>query len=95
MEKQKYPKAVVSAPLKIGDTELVCAVLNDENNTRIISASAIFEAFDRPRKGQNRRLEIDNFQVPPFLAAKNLQPFINSELIITPPTKHINHPAAA
>jgi len=81
MEKQKYPKAVVSAPLKIGDTELVCAVLDDENNTRIISTSAIFEAFDRPRKGQNKRLEIDDFQVPPFLAAKNLQPFINAELI--------------
>ena len=81
MKEKIYPKAVVSAPLKIGNTELVCAVLDDTNNTRVISASAIFEAFDRPRKGQNSRLEIDNFQVPPFLAAKNLQPFINSELI--------------
>jgi len=81
MEQKIYPKAIVSAPLKIGDTELVCAVLNDESNTRVISTSAIFEAFDRPRKGQNNRLEIGNFQVPPFLAAKNLQPFINTELI--------------
>lgn len=81
MEKEKYPKAVVSAPLKIGDTELTCAVLNDEKNTRILSASAIFEAFDRPRKGQNNRLEIDNFLVPPFLASKNLQPFISDALI--------------
>lgn len=81
MEKEKYPKAVVSAPLKIGDTQLTCAVLNDEDNTRIISTSAVFEAFDRPRKGQNQRLEIDNFKVPPFLAAKNLQPFINEDLL--------------
>lgn len=81
MKDNTSPKAVVSAPLKIGDTELTCAVLNDQNNTRVISTSAIFEAFDRPRKGQNKRLEIDNFQIPPFLAAKNLQPFINSELI--------------
>lgn len=81
MKEQTYPNAVVSAPLKIGDTELICAVLDDEYNTRVVSSSAIFEAFDRPRKGQNKRLEIDNFQVPPFLAAKNLQPFINNELI--------------
>ena len=77
----KYFKAIVSAPLKIGDTELLCAVLNDEKNTRIISASAVFEAFERPRKGQNKRLEIDNFLVPPFLAAKNLEPYINQDLL--------------
>ncbi len=78
---EEYPKAIVSAPLKIGDTELICSVLDDENNTRLINTSAVFEAFDRPRKGQNKRLEIDNFQIPPFLAAKNLQPFISQELI--------------
>lgn len=77
----KYSKAIVSAPLKIGDTELLCAVLDDEKNTRIISASAVFEAFERPRKGQNKRLEIDNFLVPPFLAAKNLEPYMNQELL--------------
>lgn len=77
----KYPKAIVSAPLKIGDTELLCAVLDDEKNTRIITASAVFEAFERPRKGQNKRLEIDNFLAPPFLAAKNLEPYMNQELL--------------
>lgn len=78
---EEFPKAIVSAPLKIGETELVCAVLNDKENTRIISASAIFEAFDRPRKGLNKRLEIDSLQIPPFLAAKNLQPFITQDLL--------------
>ena len=77
----KYSKAIVSAPLKIGDTELLCAVLDDEKNTRIISASAVFEAFERPRKGQNKRLEIDSFLVPPFLAAKNLEPYMNQDLL--------------
>ncbi|ASC92440.1 P63C domain-containing protein [Sulfurospirillum diekertiae] len=80
MENQ-YPKAIVSAPLKIGDTELLCAVLDDEKNTRIISASAVFGAFERPRKGQNKRLEIDSFLVPPFLAAKNLEPYMNQDLL--------------
>jgi len=74
------PKAVVTAPLNIGNTELTCAVLDDINNTRVISASAIFEAFDRPRKGQNKRLKINNFLIPPFLAAKNLQPYITEDL---------------
>ncbi|ARU47593.1 hypothetical protein Sdiek1_0411 [Sulfurospirillum diekertiae] len=77
MENQ-YPKAIVSAPLKIGDTELLCAVLDDEKNTRIISASAVFGAFERPRKGQNKRLEIDSFLVPPFLAAKKFRTLYES-----------------
>jgi hypothetical protein len=81
MMSKKYPKAIVSAPLVLGDTELTCAVLDDGNNTRILSASAVFEAFDRPRKGQNNRLEIDNIPIPPFLAAKNLQSFIGKDLL--------------
>jgi len=81
MLEKNFPKAIVSAPLKIGDTELVCVVLNDQNNTRLINANAIFEAFDRPRKGQNNRLEIDNIPIPPFLAAKNLEPFIGKDLL--------------
>ncbi len=81
MKNNTYPKAIVSAPLKIGDTELICAVLDDDKHTRVLTASAIFEAFDRPRKGQNKRLQIDDIQIPPFLASKNLQPFISEDLI--------------
>lgn len=82
MVESKLPKAIVSAPLKIGETELSCVVLDDQNNTRLINTNAIFEAFDRPRKGQNNRLEIDNILIPPFLAAKNLEPFISKDLLI-------------
>ena len=80
-EKKTLPKALVSGILPINKKELNCAVLNDEEHTRVISASAIFEALDRPRKGQNKRLEINNFQLPPFVASKNLEPFITEDLM--------------
>lgn len=72
-------RALFSGPLPIADVDLYCAVLDDE--TRVLSATSIFKAFKRPRKGANTRLEIGGDQLPPFLAAKNLEPFINQELI--------------
>lgn len=75
------PRALYSGKLPIGGLELDCYVLDDENNTRILSATAVFEAFDRPRKGMNSRLEIDGTKLPPFLASKALFPFINQELM--------------
>jgi len=72
-------RALFSGPLPIADVELHCAVLDDE--TRVLSATSIFKAFKRPRKGANSRLEIGGDQLPPFLAAKNLEPYIDQELI--------------
>jgi hypothetical protein len=72
-------RALFSGPLPIADVDLMCAVLDDE--TRVLSATSIFKAFKRPRKGANTRLEIGGDQLPPFLAAKNLEPYINQELI--------------
>ena len=72
-------KALMSGPLPIADVDLHCAVLDDE--TRIISATSVFKAFKRPRKGMNTRLEVGGDQIPPFLAAKNLKPYINQDVI--------------
>lgn len=72
-------RALFSGPLPIADVDLMCAVLDDE--TRVLSATSIFKAFKRPRKGANTRLEIGGDQLPPFLAAKNLEPYITQELI--------------
>lgn len=64
--------------LHIGDKELPCAVLSD--GTRIITASSVFEAFDRPRKGKsNESYRAD--RMPSFINANNLQPFVDEELI--------------
>jgi len=59
--------------LKIGDTEISVAVL--ENGQRIITQSGVFQALDRPVRG-NARID----QIPTFMDAKNLQPYINQDL---------------
>ena len=77
--KGNIPIAKVSAPLPIGAVEVECAVLDDE--TRVLSATSVFDAFGRARKGMNKRLEIDGTKVPPFLATKNLKPYITQEVM--------------
>lgn len=67
-------KATHRGYLHIGDKEIPCAVL--ENGKRVISQTGLFDAFDRPRKGSTR-LE----GVPSIVGAKNLQDYIDDELI--------------
>lgn len=77
--KDSIPRAVYLGELPIGDVSIDCAILDD--GRRIISTKSIFEAFGRTRKGQNSRLEIDGTKLPPFIAAKNLEPFIDQSFI--------------
>lgn len=74
-EKGKFPKATYRGKLIIGGKNLPCAVLED--GTRILTSTAIFKAFDRPRRGRGGRAGIN---IPSFLDAKNLQPFIDEGL---------------
>ena len=67
-------KTTHDASLVIGDVELDVAV--PQNGTRIISQSSVFEAFDRPSRGNARVIN-----VPVFIDAKNLQPLINEDLM--------------
>lgn len=67
------PKATHTGRLMIGDTFLDVAVL--DNNTRIITQQAVFDALGRPARGNTRLIN-----TPVFMDAKNLQPFINQEL---------------
>lgn len=66
-------KAEYEGKLKIGDTELDVAVL--ENKQRIITLTAVFKALDRPIRGNARLINM-----PTFMDAKNLQPFIGEDL---------------
>lgn len=72
-------KALYRGILPIGELELDCAVLED--GTRILTARSIFTAFGRPRQGLNSRVEIDGIKLPPFIAAKNLEPYINQDIM--------------
>lgn len=75
--KKGLPKVIYSGKVMIGQKELSCAVLDDE--TRILTNTAIFQAFDRPRKGKpSEEYRLKN--VPAFLTANNLKPYIEREL---------------
>lgn len=71
---EKLPKATYEGKIKIGETELNCAVLAD--GTRIISANAVFKAFGRVQRSNARLINM-----PAFLDAKNLQPFVGEDLM--------------
>lgn len=70
----KRLKATHEGKLTIGDATLDVAVL--ENGQRIITQSGVFRALGRPVRGTSR---ID--QIPTFMDAKNLQPFIDESLM--------------
>lgn len=72
----KMPKISYSGKVTIGNKELSCAVLED--GTRILTNTAIFQAFDRPRKGKpSEEYRLKN--VPAFITANNLKPYIDQE----------------
>ena len=73
----KLLKATHEGVIKIGDNELKVAVLSD--GTRLINYSAVFKAFGRTKRGA----QIDSHRVhnmPAFLNANNLQPFVGEDL---------------
>jgi len=70
---KKPLKATHRGYLKLADTEIPCAVL--ENGKRIISQTGLFMAFDRPRKGEVRQEGL-----PSIIGAKNLLSFVTDEI---------------
>ena len=69
----KFLKSLADGVLKIGETELDVAVLED--GTKVIGHNAVFRALGREPRGNSRR-----DQIPAFMDAKNLQSLISSEL---------------
>lgn len=76
--------------LHIGDKVLPCAVLS--NGSRVLTATSVFDAFDRPRKGKSSEgYRAD--QMPSFINANNLQPFVDEgfkDLTVLIPYTSIN-----
>ncbi len=80
------PNAIVTAPLTIGSMELSCAVLDDDHETRIISMTSVFKAFNRVARSNARLIN-----TPSFMDAKSLQPHINHELReLTKPIEYLD-----
>lgn len=70
-------KAKNQGKLNIAEKELICAVLED--GTRVISRNAVFKAFGRTKRGRKQD-EIRVLNMPSFIDANNLQPFISEDL---------------
>jgi len=77
MENERKLKATHYGTLKIGEKELNCAVLED--GTRVLFKSAIFKAFGRTKRGRTKN-EVRVLNMPSFIDAKNLQPFMSKDL---------------
>lgn len=78
----KLLRATHEGPLKIGDIEFRCVVLEDK--TRVISATGFMKGMGMYRSGAlsiRRKDDPDGAQIPLFLAYKNLKPFVGKDLI--------------
>lgn len=81
-------KATHEGKLNIGHSQLNVAVLNDE--TRIITQSAVFKAFGRTKRGRAKD-DIRVLNRPAFIDAKNLQPFIDEDLeVVLNPIEYLS-----
>ena len=74
----KELKSTHEGVLRIGEKHLPVAVLND--GRRIITQTALFDAFGRPKRGSRSKGDQDTPKLPGLIDANNLKPFISSEL---------------
>jgi hypothetical protein len=75
------PKATHEGVLIIGDIEIPCAVLED--GTRVLTQSGVMLALGRARQAKGRQYYDADVNLPAFLTAKNLKPYIPQELTVT------------
>lgn len=80
-ELSKLPKATHEGELMIGDRVIPCAVLED--GTRLLTQSGFMLALGRARQAKGRQYYDGDVNLPAFLTAKNLKPFIPNELTVT------------
>ena len=75
------PKATHEGILTIGDIEIPCAVLED--GRRVLTQSGVMVALGRARQAKGRQYYDADINLPAFLTAKNLKPFIPLGLSVT------------
>jgi hypothetical protein len=71
-------KAAYEGELRIGDVVIPCAVLED--GTRLLTLSGFMRALGRARQAKGREYYDGDVNLPVFLTAKNLKPFISQDL---------------
>lgn len=73
------PKAKYPGELRLGKRTLACYVLED--GTRILAREGVLKAIGRTGKPKSRRGDEEVFDLPIFLRAENLKPFITEDLV--------------
>lgn len=87
---EKLPVATHAGPLELVPGVVIsCAVLED--GTRVLTQGSMLNAIGKhakPKAGQGATFSVD--EVPAFLSAKSLQPFVSRELLMsTKPVRFI------
>lgn len=75
------PRATHEGAIRLGEIEIRCAVL--ENGQRVLTQSDVMRALGRARQAKGRQYYDADVNLPAFLTAKNLKPFIPQELEVT------------
>lgn len=75
------PRAIREGAIKVGDLSIRCAVLGD--GRRVLTQSDVMLALGRARQVKSRKYFDADVNLPAFLQAKNLKPFISKELEVT------------
>jgi hypothetical protein len=78
---EPMPKATHEGILQIGDYEIGCAVL--ENGQRVLTQSDFMRVLGRARQAKGREYYEGDVNLPAFLTAKNLKPYIDNDLYVT------------
>lgn len=81
LAKAAIPKATHEGVLLIGNLRIECAVL--ENGQRLLTQSGFMRALGRARQAKGRQYYDADVNMPAFLTAKNLKPFISNDLAVT------------
>jgi hypothetical protein len=75
------PFATHDGDLKLGGAVIPSAVLNDKR--RVLTQSGVMKAIGRARQAKGRSYYDGDVNLPAFITAKNLKPFIPKELYVT------------
>jgi hypothetical protein len=75
------PQAAHVGSIKVGAAEISCAVLGD--GRRVLTQSDMMRALGRARQAKGRAHYAGDVNLPAFITANNLKPFIPSELEVT------------
>ncbi|MBP7758974.1 MAG: P63C domain-containing protein [Alphaproteobacteria bacterium] len=84
---EKILKATHEGEINIGNSVIPCAVL--ENGERVITQSGFMRALGRARQAKGRQHYKGDVNLPAFITAQNLKPFVSSVLEVTSSQKEI------